>query len=150
MRTSVLRASLAFAACLTIAGGLAAKSEKSHKITIAGCLHNGGDPNSWTLVNIAGNQPPGRMARTEASSYVLVPEGVDFPKYSGQRVEVTGKLARQGSMTGQTESASEVGKNSTVPAAATLNGTRNESSSISSEYELRVSSIRSVGGGTCP
>ena len=149
MRTSVWRASLALAACLTLAGGLAARSEKSRKITVTGCLHNGGNPNSWTLVNATNNQAPGQMARTEASSYVLVPEGVDFLKYSGQRVEATGELAKQGTMTGQTESASLVGESSTVPAAATLNGTSNESSSISSEYELRVSSIRIVGG-TCP
>jgi len=47
-----------------------------------------------------------------------MPESAAPPKFPGPIVEVAGRLAKHGCMTGEKEGAAEAGKSATVPAAA--------------------------------
>ena len=154
MNTKKLIALGSIFAFLSLAADLKAGSEKSSEITVTGCLQNSGNPNSWVLnVRSQGaergsnesGQVPSELARSEPS-YVLVPEGVNLARFEGKKVRVNGKLAKQGTPSDWV--ASRMGEAATMPANSDFNGEINESSSITSQYELRVWSIQEVSG-TC-
>jgi hypothetical protein len=143
MRTKVFTASLALAFCIALALGVQAQSKMSHSaktgknITVTGCVQTGTEPDTFMLNNVMtasssqskSSGTPSEMARSEASSYTLIPEGkVNLQSYVGQRVRVTGKISGEGT-TNQEPST--------------------EGTPSSSSQKLMVTAIHKVPG-TCP
>jgi hypothetical protein len=148
MRTRIYTISLALALGMALAPGAQAKphgTKSGSHITLTGCLQSGATLNTYVLNNVMSttaessrNQAtstPSEMARSESSSYVLVPEGkVNLQKFVGQRVRVTGTIS---------------GEQSTSNPSSSSAGNTKQPSSTSGKNELKVMAIHKISG-TCP
>jgi len=156
MSTRFTKMILPLTFCMALAVGVQAKagqdtskdSSKGKKMTVTGCLQTGSSPNTFVLNNVGDstqsskNQPsqsqtPGEMARSEGSSYMLIPSGnVNLQNWVGQRVQITGKMVADSSMSTSSGDHSQSGHD------------MSDSSSMSGTSELMVTTIKKVPG-TC-
>jgi hypothetical protein len=150
MKIRVYTTAMALACCVALAAGVQAKSHgaktSGNRMTFTGCLQSGTTPDTYVLNNATtetakssrnkSTNNPSEMARSENSSFTVVPEGkINLQNFVGQRVRVTGRMSGE----------SMSGESSMSNSSSTSSGNTNQSS-MSGQNQLRVTSIHKISG----
>jgi hypothetical protein len=137
MKSRLTSIFVALGMCLALAVGIQAKTPKTSgtgsQMTLTGCVRQGDQPNTFTLNNASSTQTskkksgktPSEMARSEDTTFNLVPEGsnINLQQFIGQRVRVSGYMQGQQSTENTSESSSMTNNQFTVTSIHKTSGT---------------------------